>query len=173
MTNVVGVVFTTNTFLPLLASAATTHSAKVVTISSGMGDISTVLNSGMAQSAPYSISKAAVNLAVAKYAARFKHENIMFVAVSPGLVATAVTPRKFSLRLWSIMVLIVLHQKATPEEMKSYEVIIKYLKAGFPEWDGRPISPETSVKMMLGVVDGLGMKDTGAFISHKGNQEWL
>lgn len=63
--------------------------------------------------------------------------------------------------------------KATPEELKGFHMLVERFKAGYPEWDGQPISPETSVKMMFKVIDKLSIKDTGAHISHKGNQEWL
>lgn len=33
-------------------------------------------------------------MAIAKYAARFKHENIMFLALSPGVVNTSTEMRK-------------------------------------------------------------------------------
>ena len=38
--------------------------------------------------APYSISKAALNVAVAKYNALYRSEGILFMAISPGLVNT-------------------------------------------------------------------------------------
>ena len=37
---------------------------------------------------PYAVSKAAGNMAMAKYAARFKNENLLFLSLSPGFVNT-------------------------------------------------------------------------------------
>lgn len=91
-----GVIYTTNAFLPLLRSATSSHVVKVITISSGMGDLDMAVNSEVPFSGPYSISKAAANMVVAKYAARFKHENFIFLSISPGLVNTAVRPREFT-----------------------------------------------------------------------------
>lgn len=62
---------------------------------------------------------------------------------------------------------------ATPEELKGFEHMVKTFQIGYPDWDGVPISPEYSVKSMLDVFDKLELKDSGAFISHKGNKEWL
>jgi hypothetical protein len=36
-----------------------------------------------------------------------------------------------------------------------------------------PITPEESVRMQLEVIHRITVNDTGAFISHKGNKEWL
>lgn len=103
-TNVLGVVYTTNAFLPLLRAAAATHTVKVLNISSAMGETHFALNCELGTAAPYSVSKAALNMVVAKYAARFKHENIVFVGLSPGLVNTAVRPRKSKFSLPDKMV---------------------------------------------------------------------
>ena len=42
----------------------------------------------LATAAPYCISKATVNLAVAKYNALYKQEGMLFMAISPGFVST-------------------------------------------------------------------------------------
>lgn len=96
--NVVGVIHTTNAFLPLLKKAAETALVKVVTLSSGLGDADLTLASRYAEQAPYSASKAAVNMVVAKYAALFSDHNVVFLAISPGVVDTAVRPRECLLR---------------------------------------------------------------------------
>jgi NAD(P)-dependent dehydrogenase (short-subunit alcohol dehydrogenase family) len=54
-----------------------------------MGDTESVLKSGIPNHAPYSISKAALNMVVAKYAVEYKAEGFVFLAISPGLVNTA------------------------------------------------------------------------------------
>ena len=56
-----------------------------------------VLKANLTQSAAYSISKAAVNMVVAKYAAQLKPEGFVVLELSPGFVdasATAVAARK-------------------------------------------------------------------------------
>lgn len=93
--NVVGVIHTINVFLPLIKAGKT---KKIITISSGAGDLDSTLATEMDFAAPYSVSKAAVNLAIGKYAVKYKAEGIIFLSISPGMVdtsATALAPRKF------------------------------------------------------------------------------
>lgn len=88
--NVVGVTHTINAFLPLLRKGT---AKKVITISSGMGDLDFTSRTGISTQAPYSISKAALNMVIVKYAAQYKSEGFVFLAISPGLVNTAVKAR--------------------------------------------------------------------------------
>ena len=83
--NVIGVVNTVNTFIPLLRIGQV---KKVFTLSTGMADMDLVNQLEVAVAGPYSISKAAVNGVVAKYNALYKSEGILFMAISPGLVDT-------------------------------------------------------------------------------------
>ena len=57
-------------------------------LSSSVGDHKVAILTKSAGLAGYGISKAALNLAVAKYAARFKDEGIIFLSITPGLVKT-------------------------------------------------------------------------------------
>ena len=83
--NVIGVINTIQTFVPLLRKG---NVKKVFTLSTGMADIDLINQVDIAIAAPYAISKAAVNVAVAKYNALYATEGILFMAVSPGLVDT-------------------------------------------------------------------------------------
>jgi NAD(P)-dependent dehydrogenase (short-subunit alcohol dehydrogenase family) len=85
------VVFTINAFLPLLEKGSV---KKVITISSGVGDLDLTILSGNATDGPYAISKAATNMVVAKYAAQYKDAGFVFLALSPGLVNTSTAPRE-------------------------------------------------------------------------------
>lgn len=85
--NVVGVINTVSTFIPLLRKG---HEKKVFTLSTGMADIDLINQVDLAIGAPYSISKGALNIAVAKYNALYKSEGILFMAISPGMVDTGV-----------------------------------------------------------------------------------
>jgi len=150
-TNVVGVVHTINAFLPLLRRGT---AKKVITISSGMGDAELVLKSGLSNQAPYAISKAALNMVVAKYAAEYKAEGFVFLAISPGLVDTST-------------------KAPTPEEMKEYQEMLAFFRIITPSFEG-PITPEKSVSMVIEVIDKWVVEDTGAFVSHYGNNhQWL
>ena len=79
---------TVNSFIPLLRKG---QEKKVFTLSTGMADIDLINQIDVAVAAPYSISKAAVNVAIAKYSALYKREGILFMAVSPGVVDTSGT----------------------------------------------------------------------------------
>jgi NAD(P)-dependent dehydrogenase (short-subunit alcohol dehydrogenase family) len=86
--NVLGVIHSTHSFLPLLRKGAT---RKVATISSVGGDCDFVLETGLAQAPAYGASKAAVNMVIAKYAAKLQNEGFTMVALSPGMVDTSAT----------------------------------------------------------------------------------
>lgn len=83
--NVLGAIKTINAFLPLIKKGTV---KKVITISSGMADLELINDLEIPVGAPYSISKGAVNVAMAKYNAVFKQEGILFLSISPGMVAT-------------------------------------------------------------------------------------
>ncbi len=51
--------------------------------------------------------------------------------------------------------------------------MVKTFQIGYPNWNGVPLTPEESVSAMLKIFKGLTIKDTGAFVSHKGDKEWL
>lgn len=87
----VGVVHTTNAFLPLLHAGA---AKKVISLSTGIASTDVTLGAAFTANAPYCVSKAALNLAVAKYAAELRPEGFTFLAISPGLVNTAEKPRE-------------------------------------------------------------------------------
>ncbi|KAJ7508503.1 hypothetical protein B0H11DRAFT_1965373 [Mycena galericulata] len=148
--NVVGVVHTINAFLPLLRKGEV---KKVIALSSGMGDLDLTLASEVSALGPYSISKAALNMVVAKYAAQLKGEGFTVLAISPGLVNTSTAP-------------------PTQEELEEYKELIKAIVKVAPGFKG-PITPEESVKLQLKVIERWGVEETGAFVSHFGNKQWV
>jgi short-subunit dehydrogenase involved in D-alanine esterification of teichoic acids len=76
------------TFLPLLKNGAV---KKVLTVSSGLGDLELTLAGELAIKPFYSISKAALNIVVVKCAAQYKAEGSIFLGISPGIVDTSAT----------------------------------------------------------------------------------
>ena len=72
-----------NSFLPLVRAGNT---KKIFVLTSGLGSPKYVIENAHPYAVPYSISKAAVNLIVAKFAVTFK--DVIFVAVNPGPVMT-------------------------------------------------------------------------------------
>jgi NAD(P)-dependent dehydrogenase (short-subunit alcohol dehydrogenase family) len=83
--NVVGNINLFNLFLPLIRIGS---AKKVIAISTGMADLDLIAKYDVHMGGPYSISKAALNAAVAKYSAQSRKEGILFMAISPGLVET-------------------------------------------------------------------------------------
>jgi NAD(P)-dependent dehydrogenase (short-subunit alcohol dehydrogenase family) len=140
--NTVGVIHTINAFLPLIKKGS---AKKVVLISSGMADPALV-NGGIATDAPYTISKAAANMAIYKYNAKYKKDGILFFALSPGVVST-----------WD-----------GPEP-----AVIENLRQMAPHWEG-PITPLQSAEACLKVTYSFNAEENGgSFVSHHGTQQWL
>ena len=79
---------TINVFLPLLRKAATNNLARVLTIGSALASLEFTEKTGIDYVIPYSAAKSAANIVNAKFAARFKEENILFLSISPGMSNT-------------------------------------------------------------------------------------
>lgn len=83
--NVVGNIHLISLFLPLIQAG---KAKKVITLTTGMADSDFITKYGIAIAAPYSISKAALNTAIAKFSAQHQKEGILFLGLSPGFVNT-------------------------------------------------------------------------------------
>jgi len=148
--NVLGVIHTINVFLPLLKAG---QLKKVIAISSAFGDLDVTLEGEFENSVPYSISKAALNMAIGKYAVAYKSDGILFLSIAPGVVNTVVGP-------------------PTDDDLRSFYPVLKKMQARYPLFKG-PITPEESVKAVLHVIDEATLKDTGKFLSQYGNKEMI
>jgi NAD(P)-dependent dehydrogenase (short-subunit alcohol dehydrogenase family) len=180
-TNVIGVINTINVMMTLIKKGGM---KKVIVISTGMADLDAINTSEIDVSGPYSISKGAVNVAVAKYNASYKEEGVLFLAISPGLVDTGNSvPRElpfppFSPFPFSPSEETVLPPHANPSPAPQGSTVLATIFAKFakyaPHFTG-PITPEESVKAVLKVIDNASIEkgDGGAFISHLGNKQWL
>ncbi|KAF8204506.1 hypothetical protein K438DRAFT_1820020 [Mycena galopus ATCC 62051] len=153
-TNAISVVHTTNAFLPLLKNGST---KKVLSLSSGLGDLDFTLDGECAAQASYSIAKAALNMVVAKYAAQFKAEGFVFLAMSPGIVDTSGTRNMSELPAGAL---------------EEFKMMVKSVAKVAPDFKG-PITPEQSVKMQLEVLNRWPVEESGAFVSHSGNKQWM
>jgi len=150
--NVVGVTKTVAAFLPLIKKSKI---KKVITISTGMADLDLVNQFSVGMAAPYSISKAAVNLLIAKYNAAYASQGILFMSISPGLVDT--------------------NEGKSPseEELKLLMPMLEAFKKYQPSFTG-PISPSESVQAVMRVAEAATVeKYGGSFVSHHGNKTWL
>lgn len=83
--NVVGNIHLFNIYMPLILQG---NSKKVITISSGMADIDLISKFAVESGAPYTISKAGMNAAVAKFGAQYGRAGVLFLSISPGVVDT-------------------------------------------------------------------------------------
>lgn len=83
--NVVGNIHLFNLYLPLILKGRV---KKVVAISSGMAHHEITLQYGLDLNAPYEISKAAMNTAVAKSNTQYSKDGVLFFSVCPGSVYT-------------------------------------------------------------------------------------
>lgn len=77
--------YTINALLPLVEKS---QQKKIIYISSGIGDIPTTRATEMPNLLGYSVSKAAGNIIIAKYAVELKAKGIKTLAMSPGWVET-------------------------------------------------------------------------------------
>ncbi|KAK7688565.1 hypothetical protein QCA50_008103 [Cerrena zonata] len=93
-------------------------------------------------------------MAIAKYAAKFKGENLLFLSIAPGLVATDAAPTMDGID-------------------DEFTRLLQRIKAVAPQWNGIPLTPKQSVTAMLTTISKLTAKDSGMFLSHNGdNENW-
>lgn len=83
--NVTGNIHLLNLFTPLLLKGQT---KKAVVITSGFADPDFTNEWEVAVAPLYAVSKAAVNMVIAKFNAEYKKDGVLFMAVCPGMVDT-------------------------------------------------------------------------------------
>ncbi|KAJ5899269.1 Short-chain dehydrogenase/reductase SDR [Penicillium taxi] len=151
--NLLGFIKTVQAFLPLIREG---KSKKVIAISTGMADIDLINASQVAFASPYSISKGAANVAIAKYNALYNQEDILFLAISPGYVSTE------------------RNQETNPDDAEKVQALVSKFAEYAPHFT-RPLTPEESVSAVLSVINKASVSngDGGAFISHLGTKQWL
>jgi NAD(P)-dependent dehydrogenase (short-subunit alcohol dehydrogenase family) len=82
-TNVLSTIHLYNLFMPQILKG---KGKKVVSISSGMGDMDWVREYDLQTSPLYGASKAALNMIDAKFSAQYKKDGILFLSICPGVV---------------------------------------------------------------------------------------
>lgn len=82
-TNVIGNIHLFNSFMPQVLKSKV---KKIVTISSGMGDMDFVKDYDISMAPLYSASKAAMNMIAAKFSAQYKEQGVLFLSICPGMV---------------------------------------------------------------------------------------
>lgn len=72
-----------NLYMPLVLKGQV---KKVIVLSTGYADDKLTTGFGIGEAGPYTISKAALNTVVAKYAAQYADQGVLFLAIAPGAV---------------------------------------------------------------------------------------
>ena len=138
-----------------------------------MADIDVINKFDLDLAAPYSISKAGMNLAVAKFSAQYAKDGVLFISICPGAVNTGhydygefhgtayrdVKPNR---------------RTATEEELKKNMVMFEKFKLYAPHFTGLS-TPEAAVKDVISVFEkaSLARGDGGSYVSHLGTKQWL
>ncbi|RKL38462.1 hypothetical protein BFJ72_g7273 [Fusarium proliferatum] len=151
--NVVANIHLFNLFIPLILRG---KEKKVVTISTGLADLEFTNNFEHEFTPLYSISKAAMNMAVAKFNAQYKKEGVLFMSVCPGMVDVG----QFN--------------HATPQQMEAMGGMMAKFKEYAPHFTG-PATAEAAVKDMRAVWENATIEGGygGAYLSQFGNKQWL
>ncbi|KAJ8125944.1 hypothetical protein O1611_g7694 [Lasiodiplodia mahajangana] len=149
--NVIGNVHLFNIYLPLILKGPT---KKVITISTGLADVEMSREWKLTLSAPYAISKSAMNSAAARFHAQYADQGVLFLNICPGVVETGV------------------YDDATEEQKKRLGEQGAKFAAYAPGFTGGVEPPESVGKMLVQInkaslEGGYG----GAFISHLGKGE--
>ncbi|KAE8554518.1 hypothetical protein TMatcc_005940 [Talaromyces marneffei ATCC 18224] len=83
--NSIGAVHVFNAFMPLILKG---RAKKVIAISTGMSDPEMTLKADIYQATSYAMSKAALNMAIAKFSAVYREKGVLCMAICPGAVDT-------------------------------------------------------------------------------------
>ncbi|OLN81852.1 putative oxidoreductase C663.08c [Colletotrichum chlorophyti] len=150
--NVVGNVHLFNLYIPLILKG---DAKKVIAITSGLADLEVLIKYRLDHGAPYSISKAAMNIAIGKFHAQYADEGVLFLAIAPGLIDTGHNDNVNEHQLQCLMKIGAKFNEYTP---------------GF-----QPLTAEDSVAAVLKVVYGSSLENGngGDFLSQFGNKQWL
>ncbi|KAI0409254.1 hypothetical protein F4802DRAFT_615719 [Xylaria palmicola] len=152
-TNIIGNINLFSLFTPLVLKG---HVKKVVAISTGLSDLEMTNQYELDTSPLYTISKAGLNMVVAKFSAQYKKDGVLFLSICPGTVDVG-------------------HFKdMTPAQVESVQTLMGKFKSYAPHFEGQA-TPEDAVRDVISVWEraSLGKGDGGNFLSHFGNKQWL
>ncbi|KAH8667080.1 hypothetical protein BX600DRAFT_285618 [Xylariales sp. PMI_506] len=153
MINLVGNIHLFNLYMPLVLKGRV---KKVITLSSGYADDELTRKYDIEVAGPYSISKAAMNTAVAKYSAEYASQNVLFLSIAPGTVEVGQDAG------------------ATEEQIEKLMAVGAKFVSYAPRFTGRT-TPEQAVNEMMAVINRASLETgyAGAFVSQFGNKQWL
>lgn len=104
----------------------------------------------------YAMSKAALNVVVAKFAAEYRDKGVIFLALAPGFVNS-----------WGMDL-----DNLPPEFDQNLNTVIKGFQQAYPHFKG-PESMEENMPKQLNVINNVTLEQSGKFLSHHGNQDWV
>jgi NAD(P)-dependent dehydrogenase (short-subunit alcohol dehydrogenase family) len=154
-TNLIGNIHFYNLFMPLVLKG---KAKKVIFISSGMADIDLINKFDLETGSLYSLSKAAMNVATAKFNAQYKKDGVLFLSISPGVVDVGkVDPAQL-----------------TPHQLAGLQSLFGKFAQYAPHFKG-PATPEEATRDVINVWENASIEkgDGGAFVSHLGSKQWL
>lgn len=143
-TNVMGAIYVTNAFLPLIERG---KEKKIVHITTGHGETDVVIGSDFATHLPYGASKAMLNNVIAKYGVELQSKAIHVVGISPGFVDNH------------------------PMSQEELDYVLSLFRKFDP--DAKRINAETSVRLQLDTISKLRWDMQGRVISQHGNRKWF
>ncbi|KAH6873485.1 hypothetical protein B0T10DRAFT_553168 [Thelonectria olida] len=151
--NTIGPVHLFSIFMPLILKG---RAKKVIAISTGISDTEMTLKADIYQAVAYSMSKAALNMAVAKFSAVYREKGVLVMAICPGAVDTG------SLQI------------ETEEEGKLAMAMFQKFKDYSPTFQG-PAKVDVSVESVLALVNKATVNGgyAGVFISHTEKKPYL
>ncbi|BCS28603.1 uncharacterized protein APUU_70173A [Aspergillus puulaauensis] len=151
--NVLGTFRAITTFLPLMKRG---ELKKVISISSGMGDIDFINEIQLPIAAPYAVSKAALTTLTAMFAAAYADQGILFASICPGRVDTAEPGATVS--------------SDDLAQLAKYGPKFELYSPGF-----QPMSPGDAAKSVLAAIERSSLAGgySGSFLSHNGTKRWM
>ncbi|KAJ5570290.1 uncharacterized protein N7459_009720 [Penicillium hispanicum] len=151
--NVVGNIHLFNLFMPLILKGQV---KKIIAISSGQADLEVIPKLKIQVASAYSIAKAGLNTAVAKFSAQYSDDGVLFMSICPGMVDTGH------------------YNDVTEEQMKGLQKMLAAFVEYAPDFKG-PSPPESAVKDVISVIEKASVENGngGTFVSHYGNKQWL
>ncbi|CAO2647874.1 Nn.00g087960.m01.CDS01 [Neocucurbitaria sp. VM-36] len=152
-TNVVGNIHLFNLFIPLILKG---NVKKVITLSSGMGDLEVARIYNLHENGRYSISKAALNMAVGKFSAEYSKDGVLFISICPGMVETGQ------------------YAELLAEDGAKVMEMVEKFKVYAPHFTG-PAQPNDAAIDVLNVAQKASVAngDGGSYVSHFGNKQWI
>jgi len=179
--NVIGEIHLFNLTIPLILKG---KAKKVIAISTGFADIDLTADLELANSAPYSISKAALNMTVAKFSAQYAKDGVLFMTIAPGVVDTGGFAFGKSCFI-SHLTCSSFHSHPSPELELTETVTSDEQKQAVAEMFGKfqkyapnfagPSTAEVAVGQMISVMEKSSVEagNGGTSVSQFGNKQWL